>query len=163
MTGNLETLIKSHRFFSGMKPEHVKDMATCASLKTVTKGTMLARENTPANEFFAILSGDVAIETYVPGGKPKVLQTMHGGEIVGWSWLFSPHEWVFDARAQTDLTVIAFDGWRLRETCHGHPELGFELMKRIAQVMTSRLKAARIQLLDIYGRDNRESTSENKP
>ena len=82
------------------------------------------------------------------------LQTIHGGEIVGWSWLFPPYEWVFDAKAISDVRSIAFDTSSLREICEKNPALGFELMKRFAQVMTMRLTATRLQLLDM---DNRKT------
>jgi CRP/FNR family cyclic AMP-dependent transcriptional regulator len=158
MTENIAALIGSHRFFAGMKQDHIESIASCAQLKSFNAGTMVGRENTPSMEFFAVLEGKVAIETYQPGSSPAVLQTLQTGEIVGWSWLFEPHHWVFDAKAITNIKVIAFDGVCLRQLCEQNPVVGFELMKRMARVMTYRLKATRLQLLDLYGHKDNERT-----
>jgi CRP/FNR family cyclic AMP-dependent transcriptional regulator len=80
-----------------------------------------------------------------------VLQTLEPGEIVGWSWLFPPYRWNFDVRALEPLGAIAFDGACLRGKCDRDPALGYTLMKRFARVLSERLGAARLQLLDLYG------------
>jgi CRP-like cAMP-binding protein len=152
MNDDIKELIASHRFFTHLKPEYIEAMAECASLKTYKTGDALGREGATSEFFFALLEGRVAIESYQPGHDPVTLQTIHGGEIVGWSWLFPPYEWVFDAKAISDVRSIAFDTSSLREICEKNPALGFELMKRFAQVMTMRLKATRLQLLDMYNR-----------
>jgi len=152
MNDNIEELIASHRFFTHMKPEYNQAMVGCATVKSYKAGDILGREGSPSAFFFALLEGRVAIESYQPGLDPVIMQTLHGGEIVGWSWLFPPYEWVFDAKALSDVRTIAFDASCLREKCEKNPALGFELMKRFAQVMAMRLKATRLQLLDMYGR-----------
>lgn len=158
MIDNVKELIASHRFFSHLKSEYHQAMAECACLKTYKTGDALGREGSTSDFFFALLEGRVAIESYQPGRDPVTLQTIHGGEIVGWSWLFPPYEWVFDAKALTDVRTIAFDTSCLRDKCEINPALGFELMKRFAQVMTMRLKATRLQLLDMYSRETGQST-----
>lgn len=146
--------VETHRFFQGLKSEYMQALAQCAHLKIYAENEMLGQEGTPSDYFFALLKGRVAIETYQPGHKPFVLQTLHGGEVVGWSWLFPPYEWVFDARALTSVQTLAFDALCLREKLEENPSLGFELVKRFAQVMTLRLKATRLQLLDMFGKKN---------
>jgi hypothetical protein len=47
--------------------------------------------------------------------------------------------------------AIAFDGTCLRTKCEQDHDLGYELMKRFARVMIERVRATRIQLLDVYG------------
>jgi CRP/FNR family cyclic AMP-dependent transcriptional regulator len=47
--------------------------------------------------------------------------------------------------------AIAFDGKCLRGKCEQDHDLGYELMKRFARVMIERVRATRIQLLDVYG------------
>ena len=72
-----------------------------------------------------------------------MIETIDAGEVVGWSWLFPPYRWHFDARAvDADVRAIAFDGACLRGKCEDDPALGYELMKRFAQVM-HRAPAAR--------------------
>jgi hypothetical protein len=74
--------------------------------------------------------------------------------VVGWSWLIPPYTWLFDARAVEPTGAVSFDGLCLRGKCEEDPRLGYELMKLVSQVMFSRLVAARVRLLDLYGDTN---------
>lgn len=145
--------LTQHRFFAQCSAPHLQLVAQCAQLRNYQPQEMLGREGEPSQYFFAILEGHVAIETVHAAAKRMVLMTVHAGDIVGWSWLFPPYEWVFDARAITPVKAIAFDTKRLRELCEADAVLGFDLMKRLAQVMTSRLKATRLQLIDMYAKE----------
>jgi len=71
--------------------------------------------------------------------------------VLGWSWLIEPYKWHFDARAVELTRVIALNGECLRKKCEQDHDLGYALMKRVAQLMEQRLTATRMQLLDMYG------------
>ena len=56
--------------------------------------------------------------------------------MLGWSWLFPPYRWHFDApRRRRACARLAFDGACLRGKCEADPALGYDLMKRFAQVI----------------------------
>ena len=79
-----------------------------------------------------------------------LLGTVDAGEILGWSWLLPPYQWKFNARAMESIRAIALDGKCLRTKCEENHDLGYELLKRFAQVIEKRLEATRLQLLDVY-------------
>ena len=84
--------------------------------------TQLMREGDPADEFFVIRAGAVALETDVPGRGAVTLETLHDGELLGWSWLVPPYrDGVRRARARRPRTSIAFDGACLRGKCERRP------------------------------------------
>jgi CRP-like cAMP-binding protein len=147
----LDDVLSQHAFFKGLKPEYLALIAGCAQNVHFNPGDYLIREGTAADRFFAIRAGQVAVEAYVPSRGGVTLQTLGEGEILGWSWLFPPYEWQFDARARESVRATAFDGACLRSKCDGDPALGYELMKRVARLVSSRLEATRRQLLDVYG------------
>ena len=95
--------------------------------------------------------GRVALELFVPARGPITIETVDEGEAVGWSWLFPPYTWHFDARAVTPIRGVAVDGVCLRGKCDEDPALGYELMRRFSAVLLDRLNATRIQLADLYG------------
>ncbi|MGO9435171.1 MAG: hypothetical protein ACLP00_12890, partial [Terracidiphilus sp.] len=66
------------------------------------------------------------------------------------SWLLPPFQWKFQARAVEDTRSIALDGKCLRTKCEENHDLGYEVLKRFAQIMEQRLEATRLQLLDVY-------------
>jgi len=151
MAESINDLLAKHSFFQGLKPEDLKLIAGCGTNVHFDPGQYLIREGEEADRFFAIRAGTVAIEVHVPQHGPVVIQTVGPGEILGWSWLFPPYRWQFDARARDGVRATSFDGTCLRNKCDTNPELGYELMKRLAYLISERLKATRLQLLDVYG------------
>jgi CRP-like cAMP-binding protein len=114
-------------------------------------GDDLFREGDVADRFYLIRHGHVALQVFIPGQGRITIETIAAGEVLGWSWLFPPYRWHFDAQALELSRAIAFDGACLRAKCDEDHDLGYMLMQRFAQVMTQRLQATRLQLLDLYG------------
>jgi CRP-like cAMP-binding protein len=79
-----------------------------------------------------------------------MVQTVGEGEVLGVSWLFPPYRWQFDAHALEPTRAISFDATCLRAKCDEDPALGYELMQRLAETMSRRLRSARIRMLDLY-------------
>lgn len=150
----IDTLLRDVPVFHGLPADDLTLLAGCAQNVHFDAGAMLFREGDAADTFFLIRHGSVALEMYVPARGPAIIETLEAGEVVGWSWLFPPYRWHFDARALTPIRATAFDGACLRGKCEDDPKLGFELMSRFAQVLIERLQWTRLRLLDLYGHDS---------
>jgi CRP-like cAMP-binding protein len=150
----LETVLAEVPLFEGMDAERLELLAGCASNVHFEPGEVLFREGDEANAFYVIRGGTVALETFVPARGGMTIETIDAGEVVGWSWLFPPYRWHFDARALVHVRATALDGACLRGKCDDDPALGYDLMRRFAQVMIERLQWTRLRLLDVYGRDD---------
>ena len=150
MVESLEAIIADHSFFSDLEQRYVQSLTGCAANVRFDAGTYLFREGEPADHFYLIRQGKAAIEISAPPRKPIIVQTLSGGDVLGWSWLVPPYQWRFHARAVEPVRAIALDGKCLRARCEENHDLGYELLKRFAQVMTQRLEATRFQLLDVY-------------
>lgn len=151
MVETLEGVLKEHRFFRDLNPAYLKTLAGCAANVRFRPGEVIFREGATANHFYLIRTGKIAIEVFVPGRGPLTIQTLAAGEVLGFSWLFPPYRWHFDARALDEVRAFALDGKCLRDKCEADHDLGYELMKRFSVIMTVRLQATRLQLLDVYG------------
>ncbi|MCO1336112.1 cyclic nucleotide-binding domain-containing protein [Microbulbifer sp. OS29] len=160
---NIASLLHEHPFFHGLSGGDLNFLATCAENSRYKEGEYLAKESAPANHFFLIRSGRVAVETFVPNHGPLCLMTLQDGDIFGWSWLYPPYLTAFDARALSPVRCLRLGGKCLREKCESEPRLGFELMKRFARIATERLQAARIQLLDVYGPHPSQNPVQRRP
>jgi CRP-like cAMP-binding protein len=147
----IEELIGDVPAFVGLTPDQLETIAGCGTNAQFEPEELVFKEGEAADTFYALRAGAVALEIDVPAHEPVTLQTLHEGDLLGWSWLFPPHRWRFDARVLEPTRAISFDGACLRGKCEADPDLGYELMKRFAQVMTERLQATRIQVLDVYG------------
>ena len=146
---SIEEVLTGEPFTAGLAPAHLALLAGCAKNVGLVPG-YIHREGEPADAFYLLRSGSVALEVHGPAGG-LVVETLRGGDALGWSWLFPPHRWSFDVRVLEPTRAIAFDGACLRGKCDLDHELGYQLMKRVARVFTARLAAARLQLLDLYG------------
>lgn len=137
--------------FAGLDPADLELIAGCAVNRVFEAGDYLAQEGDPADSFYLIRHGRVALEVVSPTKGGLMIATLGEGAIVGWSWLFPPYRWTFDARALELTRTIHFDGACLRGKCDADPRLGYQLMQRFAAMMLDRLQATRLQLLDVYG------------
>jgi CRP/FNR family transcriptional regulator, cyclic AMP receptor protein len=146
----LEGILSKHPFFDGLDPRYIQLAVGCAANVRFNAGEVVFREGEEANNFYLIREGKVALEVFVPGHGSLTIQTLHDGEILGWSWLIPPYHWRFDARAAETTRAIEFDGKCLREKCEEDHDMGYELLKRIASILGERLDATRFQLRGIY-------------
>jgi len=148
----IDQLIAETPTFAGLALEYLELIAGCAWNQRVEAGTMLLREGEPAEQFHLIRHGVVALQVEAPGRAPLVIETIHEGEVVGWSWLFAPYRWAMDGRCVEACSLVTFDGACLRGKCEDDHELGYQLMSRFAANIIDRLQTTRLQLLDVYGR-----------
>lgn len=149
-TEGIRDLLAAHPFFDGLPETDIDLIAGCGINVHLSGGQILFEEGAPADTFYVVRRGRVAIEMHAPQST-IVLATHRSGDVVGWSWLFPPHRWAFDARAVEDTSAIALDGACLRAKCEDDTDLGYRLMKRFARLATDHLAATRLQLLDVYG------------
>jgi CRP/FNR family transcriptional regulator, cyclic AMP receptor protein len=146
----LERIIAQHPFFAGLESEYMDLVVGCAANRRFKAGEYIFKSGSEANEFYLIRSGRVALEIFAPQHQPIVVETLDEGDILGWSWLVPPYYWKFHAHVAEDALAIALDGKCLRTKCEHNHDLGYELLKRFAQIIAQRLESARFQLLDIY-------------
>jgi CRP/FNR family cyclic AMP-dependent transcriptional regulator len=144
-------LLKNQPFLDGLSEEHLKQMATCATYHEYDAGQMIFDEDGVADAAYLIIDGSVALEVEIATRGHHIVQTIHSGEVLGWSWLFPPYRWSFGALAIDPTRVIRCEAEKLREMQDTDCALGYDLMKRFAYVMMSRLSATRLQLVDFYG------------
>jgi CRP-like cAMP-binding protein len=147
----IEELLAEAKAFSGMPNEHLALIAGCAQNEVFEEGAYLMREGEDANRFYVVRLGRVALEIFVPQRGAVTIETIEGGDLVGWSWLTPPFRVHLDARAIGSVHVVAFDAACLRGKADEDPVLGYELMRRFIPVIVERLQATRVRMLDVYG------------
>jgi CRP/FNR family transcriptional regulator, cyclic AMP receptor protein len=145
------TLTLQHEIFQGLAADYLALLADCATPVEFPAGSLIFRQGEAANRFYLIRHGKVTVEISAPGKGAITIATLTDQDVLGWSWLFPPYRWLFDARAVATTAAIALDGWCLRGKCEADPALGYELMKRFSAVMLESWQAAQLQLLDLHG------------
>ena len=140
----LEAAVAVHPFLAGINAHHLQLLADCAVRCQFRAGQVIFRKGDPANRFYLIERGKVALESSA-GDQAIRIEEVGGGDLLGWSWIFPPFVWHFDARAIEPTTAIFLYGI-LREYCDADPALGYVLFKRMSEVMMRRLQAARVKM-----------------
>jgi CRP-like cAMP-binding protein len=140
-------LLATQPFLKGLSQPQLELLANNAMLVEFPEGRTIFNEGLAANRFYIILEGEVALESAAGKKEPQLIQKIGGGDVLGWSWLFPPYHWAFDARATKPTKAIIFFATTLRELCEKDHSLGYELMKRVAEVVITRLQSTRLQYL----------------
>lgn len=138
--------LREHPFLSNIPAGYLQHYEDCASAATFKSGDYLVQEKKPADDFFLIRSGQVALDTFIAGRGPTNIQYLTGGEVLGWSWLVEPHVWHFNALAVAPTEAVRLNGNRLKELAEQDCGFGYDLMKRMVNLVGSRLRMTMLQL-----------------
>ncbi len=149
-----ETLLWSLQkmeFTRGLAPRHIEKLAEMAFEATFSEGDVLYNEGDLGDILYLIEEGLVTVETYVPSRGRVTIFTVGPGQLLGWSAFFPHKRKTASSRALKATRAIAISTPQLREVCQANCDLGYAIVWRIAEVIADRLKATRLQLMDIYG------------
>ena len=91
-----------------MSERHLGILAACTIDTHFEPGQVIFRAGEPANGFYLIETGKVVLEEPHGDGGSMMIDVVSDGEPLGWSWLFAPYLWQFDARATEPCFCLVF-------------------------------------------------------
>ncbi len=142
--------LKSMDMLREFTSDQLQKLASICTRVTYSEGSTIFREGDESELVYLVETGEVVLETKVPGHGQVVLLTVGPGQLLGWSSIFPPKRKTASARAGTPIETIAVHADKLRELCQSDNALGYLIMWQVAQVISDRLRAARLQLLDVF-------------
>ena len=149
MTESVLTLLQRHPFVEEFQPQHIEKLASMATRVRFERDQVIFREGDECGEFYLIMNGLVALEITAPDHTLRV-QTLAAGDELGWSAILMGRRKHFQARALERTEALAFDGGELLVACKQDSVFGYVLMHRLLGVVSERLQATRLQVLDMY-------------
>jgi CRP-like cAMP-binding protein len=152
-THDMAELLAAHPIFTGFDRASLDELAGCARIESWRAGATIFREGDVADALWLIRRGEVAVEIAAPGRAPLVVETLHAGDVLGWSWLLPPHRFMADALALSEAGGLRLDAACLRRECDEQPAIGFRFLKSWLPHLTERMRAQRLQMFDLYGAD----------
>ena len=138
-----------HPFLQDLSLTYQHLLVACATTVHFQAGEFVFHAGEEATQVYLIQDGRVAVQVFFPGSGPRTIATVEAEHVLGWSWLFPPYRWHFDAQAVEPTQAMTIDGSCLRTVCDRHHDLGYILMQRCVQIMSQRLAAARQQLVEL--------------
>ena len=148
-TSDRVAALRRHPFDKDFAPAHVERLAALAREASFDAGQLIFREGDEWSKFYLIIDGRVALEMATPDG-PLRVQTLSGGDELGWSAVLVGQGKYFQARALENVTALAFEGTELLEACRSDPAFGFAFIYRVLEVVSERLQATRLQVIDQF-------------
>ncbi|MEU8233189.1 cyclic nucleotide-binding domain-containing protein [Actinoplanes sp. NPDC048967] len=112
-------------------------------------GYRLCSQNGPADNFWLLRSGAVALDTYLPGRGDVVIELVGVDGVVGCTWLVPPYRCTVGAVVADKIRAVEFRAAGVRDLIGADPALGLELTTRFVAVLTRRLGASTRQLVEL--------------
>jgi CRP/FNR family transcriptional regulator, cyclic AMP receptor protein len=150
MTDDLYARAAAQPFFSGVASAHLRTLCQDAVAVSYQPGERIFAEGDAADRFWLTEAGSVALDLRVTGRGDQVIETLLPGTVLGWSWLDPPYRWQFGAVARGLVEAIAFDAASVRRRCDADPAFGYTMLRLFLPVITHRLHATRLRVLDLY-------------
>ena len=144
-------MIVKHPFWAGLNLHYFDLLKKCAGFQRFEVGQSIFQEGGKADRFYLIQKGLVTLHAFVPGRGVVTVQTLGGGDALGWSWLFPPYQWHFSAHSSDSTETVIFDAKPLRDEAEENHDFGYELTKRVSKMLLQRLQGARLLLVNFYG------------
>jgi CRP-like cAMP-binding protein len=144
--------LRAHPFARPLTEPHIERLFRCGTVLAIPAGGFVFREGDPADRLFLVRAGQIALEQHVAGQATTQMETVRGGDVLGFSWLFEGGRWTLDARAVEPTELFALDGNCVHREMQSDPELGLVIATQLAHRLFRRLERVRLQRLDVYRR-----------
>ncbi len=139
-------VLRRYPYFKAVDEESLRELAMACEVKSFAPGEFLFRDAEPAEQLFILTRGEVDIQYQLQGGEHRTVDTRVTGDLLVWSAIVPPYRTTAFGVATRDTTAVVVDALKLRELCEKDRNLGYDLFKEIAHVMSHRLQEARVQL-----------------
>ncbi len=151
MSGVSSAELAEHAFARGLSAGSLDRLASLAASVEMPAGQRIFEEGEHASRLWLIRTGRVVLDLRVPGRARLIVETLGPGDELGLSWLSPAPQWQFGACAQLPVSAFELPSAGVVELCEADNELGYQLTRRLLSTAISRLQAARIRILDLYG------------
>jgi len=135
-------------FFEHFSPRVQQQVLSLAESRAFAAGETIFREGDPSLYLYLVKRGRIAIDMNLPARGVRTVLTVGPGELFSWSALVEPRVETASARALEQAEVFAIKGGTLTDVCLKDPEFGLELYRTLCEVISARLVATRLHLLD---------------
>lgn len=103
-----------------------------------------------AKHLYIVTKGLVSLRELKPGDQVGIgFEMRERGELFGTACFMKPQEYTLSAVSLEDSELIAIDADKLFDLCEKDLDMGYKLMKKIAQVYFERYKVAKRQIREM--------------
>lgn len=144
--------LKSIRMLSYLTDEMLRKIEPITTIVDFKTGEFIFKEGEYAEHLYSIINGEVGLETEKNPSKLILVTKLSCGRTLGFSAVLDTEhrKYLGYARALTDTQLFAWKGAELEKLFVQDYELGFLVIRRLANTIHKRLEVTKTQLVDIY-------------
>ena len=153
---NIVDTLSESELFGDLDRSHLEKLAPLCRGYSYSHGTTIFNEGEEATELYILTDGRVSLDMdlHPVADRPSIptaLEVITKGEGLGWSALVEPYVYMLSARCMSNCTTLAIKGELLRNILADDTSMGYEVMKKLAQVIALRLTHTRLRLVSGLG------------
>jgi CRP/FNR family cyclic AMP-dependent transcriptional regulator len=143
----------NHTWFGAdLAPETQERLASLGTVMSFEPDEVVLQEGDDAKELGILISGRLALRLLVPGRGPVTILSVEPGDVFGWSAMLAATQAQSTVVATETCQALVIDGAKLRAALKEDHALSASLYPRVLQAVARRLRATRLQLLDLFAR-----------
>jgi len=147
---DLSATMKSIPWFLGLSTESLQRLTEIANVRFIDAGEKIFSEGEKNPFLYVILEGKVRLESFVPGRGSLPYLTAETLDVIGWSSLTPVVRQKTGTAVAVEATrLLSFHADELMDLCEKDCDLGFVIMRRLANIIASRLLNHRLHLLEL--------------
>lgn len=142
--------LKKVELFTVFSDAQLKKVAEITEKKSYKAKAHVYERGDRAKYLFVVTKGLVSLRELQPGDQVGIAFEMRErGEMFGAACFMKPQQYTLTAFCLEDSELIAVDADKLFDLCDTDPEMGYKLMRKIAQLYFERYKVAKRQLREM--------------
>jgi len=140
-------LLSKFELLAGLPDAALETLAQIAQLEEHPDGALIIEEDQHAEKLFLLLSGKIALEKKVQLGqtgtpRQATIDVIGPWGAFGWSSIVPPYTYTASGICLEDSKLLSLNGSALNAIMQEMPEVGYELIRRVATLIRDRLTSA---------------------
>jgi len=135
--------------FAGTEERELKRMADIFRREQVEKGDELFHQRQPADRFYVVLRGTVAVKFKPDDGEPLTIAVIEPDGVCGWSAVLGRDCYSSTAICNQDCQLLSANGTEFRDVIETFDDSGAAMLTRFSDLIGRRYDTTRQQILDL--------------
>ncbi len=156
---DFSTTLRRIPWFLELDANQLERLSAIATLHELEQGEVLFKEGDREDFLFILLEGQVLLQLEAPGRGQLPFYTAESLDVIGWSSM-TPivRQRTASAIATQRSLLIGLHSKLLQQLCDEDHDLGYVIMRRLANVVASRLLTTRIHFMEMISRSATQPT-----
>ena len=148
-------IVKEIDLFRGIDPKVMNEIVDICSEESHAKDTVIFKKGEEADCLYILEEG--SINLVIENGGTLVFSLTEPGEVFGWSSMIESGLYTASGICTTDLKVVKIEREKLDKIFNLHPDVGLNVLKKLAGVISQRLSNSYRDLLSARSQDTTPS------